>query len=100
MKRRFWYVGKMDELRAAFGGRCVDGPANCAGQLEFSHVKPTGLCGRGRGVAARYHDIKRNPDCYALRCRRHHRRYDDAHWTRLMAESEEAPCQPSPGNAG
>jgi hypothetical protein len=88
----------MDQLRAAFGGRCVDHDGERKGQLEFSHTKPTGLCGRGRSLAARYHDIKRNPDCYALRCRRHHMRYDAAHWTRLLAELEEGAC-PAPDSA-
>lgn len=100
MSRRGYYWGKMDELRAEFGGRCVDGPAGCRGPLEFAHVKPTGMCGRGRGLIGRYHDIKRNRDCYALRCRRHHRRYDDAHWERLLAQSKGGECQTSPGSAG
>lgn len=74
----------MDELRKVFGGKCIlagysdRGP--CDGPLEFAHVKPTGLCSRGRGRANRYHDIKRNPDCYALLCRRHHRRVDAERW--------------------
>lgn len=74
-----YYRGKMRALRRRFGGRCVDrdkGLGDCSGRLEFSHLKPTGVQGRGRGRADRYHDILRNVAAFALRCVRHHRRFD------------------------
>jgi hypothetical protein len=77
----------MDELRALAGGRCQQpgcgakdsGVAYWNGPrlpLEFAHVKPTGLCGQGRGLKHRFLDVLRNPECYALLCRRCHRRLD------------------------
>jgi hypothetical protein len=72
-----YYLLAMDRLREWFGGRCVD--CGSTRRLEFAHVKPTGLCSRGRGKADRYHDIRKNPDCYALRCRRCHRSWDYRH---------------------
>lgn len=44
--------------------------------LEFAHIKPTGLNGKGRGLRRRYLDIKRNPDAYKLLCFICHRRLD------------------------
>lgn len=68
-----YYRGKMALLRQAFGGRCVD--CGVTRRLQFSHVKPTeistvgrGHQSRGRGLPQRYHDIRRHPDAYALRC--------------------------------
>lgn len=66
----------MDHLRKAFGGKC----SKCGGRwslirkgrkyrhrpLEFAHVKPTKLQGRGRGLKNRFFDILRNPDSYRL----------------------------------
>lgn len=73
----------MVQLRLDWGGRCVmaDGTPHM-GRLEFAHLpgKPTGVCGRGRGRTDRYYDVKRNPECYVLLCRSHHRRIDERHW--------------------
>lgn len=80
----------MDELRAHFGGRCERCGANDSGvaywngprrPLEFAHVKPTGLCGQGRGLKNRFLDVLRNPDCYRLLCSRCHRLLDMRKWT-------------------
>lgn len=77
MARPNYYPPRLDALRAQFGGRCVD--CGTRKRLEFAHIKPTGLMGRGRGMPDRYHDIKRNPDCYVLRCRPCHRAWDYRH---------------------
>lgn len=64
-------IGKMIELRAQFGGKCE----YCGNQqeLDFVHIMPTKLSGRnGRGSAERYRDIKDNPQCYVLLCKKHH----------------------------
>jgi len=62
----------MDRLRLSFGGRCKNCGAKRSeskhgrwktGPLEFAHVKPTGLCGMGRGLKRRFFDILRHPDC-------------------------------------
>jgi hypothetical protein len=73
-----WYKGKMEELRQAWGGRCVIGLSGCWNKegLEFAHVKPTKLNGRGRGQPQRYRDIVNNPDCYLLVCRACHAKAD------------------------
>lgn len=79
----------MDALRALFGGRCAKCSAKDSGPtywngprrpLEFAHVKPTGLCGKGRGLQHRFYDILRNRDCYALLCRKCHKAMDDRKW--------------------
>ena len=41
-----------------------------AEDLNFAHVHPTELSGEGRGRQARYYDIKNNPDCYRLMCKK------------------------------
>lgn len=62
------YAGAMEVLRQEWGGRCVE--CNATEDLEFAHLpgKPTGVCGRGRGLPQRYHDVRANPDCYVLLC--------------------------------
>lgn len=83
----------MDALRSAFGGRCK----RCNGRwsltrkpgglrhrpLEFAHVRPTGLHGRGRGLQRRFFDILRHPDAYTLLCKKCHGLFD---CERLTAE--------------
>lgn len=76
-----YYRKKFKELRRERGGKCeldYDGCWKSSG-LEFMHIKATGLIGRGRGQAVRYHDIKNNPDCYVLACRMCHSKWDDLH---------------------
>lgn len=58
------------------GGRCQGVGCSCEKNLEFAHLKPTSVVGRGRGRSDRYLDIKRNPDAYILLCRDCHRRFD------------------------
>jgi hypothetical protein len=68
------------KLREARGDRCencgVKGKTNKEGipSLEFAHIKPTGLNGRGRGQTQRVLDIERHPDAYRLLCKECHRR--------------------------
>jgi hypothetical protein len=100
--RPSFYLGKMDELRARFGGKCVWEGAKDKGEcalgldrrnhprpLEFAHKHPTGCVGRGRGRADRYHDVKNNPECYQLMCRKHHVLYDADFWARKERERRE-----------
>lgn len=72
---------KFDQLRVLFGGRCVDcgverGRDPKHPKLEFSHVKPTPVVGKGRGSWHRYNDIVSHPDAYVLRCYECHRKAD------------------------
>jgi hypothetical protein len=46
--------------------------------IEFAHIKPTGLRGRGRGLDRRYRDILANPDCYLPLCHDCHLAYTQA----------------------
>jgi 5-methylcytosine-specific restriction endonuclease McrA len=48
------------------GGRCERCGSTWA--LEFAHVKPTGLSGRGRGYTQRVIDVRDHPDAYKLLC--------------------------------
>ncbi len=64
--------------------------------LEFAHVAPTPLVGRGRGSTARAYDIRRHPEAYKLVCRACHRKMDgldertrSGHW-RSGPPAEEA----------
>lgn len=78
------YADKLHALRKARGGHCEDcnkrlawRPRRRIWNLEFAHVKPTGLSGEGRGLRQRYMDIKRNPECYALLCWFCHKKRDN-----------------------
>lgn len=46
--------------------------------LQFAHIKPTKLSGRGRGRGKemRYYDIKKHPDHYLLLCTLCHHKLD------------------------
>jgi len=74
-KTNKWIVEAFNKLRELYGGEC----AICGSKerLEFAHVKPTELEGRGRGRKERYYDISSNPDCYMLLCHWCHREHDD-----------------------
>ena len=76
-RRRDYYVGAVERLREARGGACEAarlqlGACRRTAGLEFAHLKPTRVYGRGRGRCQRYHDIKNHPESYALLCRHHH----------------------------
>jgi hypothetical protein len=80
-------------LRIEWGNRCQKcGASGDVKKLEFAHVKPTGLCGQGRGSVHRYYDIKRNPECYRLLCRQPcHKQFDDDMWARKRRELDGRP---------
>ncbi len=48
------------------GGKCAQCPS--AEKLEFAHLEPTGLRGRGRGRKERLFDILKHPEKYVLLC--------------------------------
>src|SRR5688572_10409501 len=71
------YRNRVWLLREERGDKCECTEERCHGEqqpcgskikLEFAHIKPTPLTGRGRGSTRRYYDIKRNPDAYRLLC--------------------------------
>jgi hypothetical protein len=99
--RRGRYSGAVARLRVEWGDRCkrcgkpnrmeLDGQGRERPSLDFAHVKPTGVTGRSRGSAHRYHDIKANPECYQLLCRYPcHKDFDRDYWARKRAEDEAA----------
>lgn len=78
-RQNIWLKKKFNELRdIIFQGRCYN--PYCKGtskELQFAHIKRTKLTGvRGRGMAARYYDIKKNIFCYTLLCKHCHEGYD------------------------
>jgi len=95
----------MDALRRLYGGRCKKCGATRSrlkrgrlktGPLEFAHLKPTGLCGTGRGLKNRFVDVLRNPDCYDLFCQRCHRTLDMGKWIdRMIAAAPPAERLPA-----
>jgi hypothetical protein len=72
------YVHRLDaQLRAERGNKCEEDDCEETFPLEWAHVKPTRMHGRGRGKKNRLVDVKKNPDCYKLLCRPCHRRRDE-----------------------
>jgi len=67
------------ELIEKFGGSCWKNECgeDDPDRLEFAHVLDTPVMGWGRGRNKRYYDVLKNPDCYALFCKYHHKEYDD-----------------------
>ena len=69
-----WARPKLIELREKYGGCCQ----HCGSKddLNFAHIKPTGLSGKGRGMDARCRDIMKNPRSYILLCFNCHKEFD------------------------
>lgn len=59
-------------LYARYGAKCGAEGCGVFVDLQFAHLKPTGLRGRSRGKRSRLLDVLRNPDSYALFCKFHH----------------------------
>jgi len=71
-----WPKMNLNWLRRQYGDMC-----NCCGAthcpLEFAHVNPTGLSGRGRGNTRRFKNIMQYPASYTLLCSPCHIIYDE-----------------------
>jgi hypothetical protein len=97
-RNRDW-PGKLDILRQERGYQCeVEHNGHrcyAKGELEFAHIKPSGLSGRSRGQSRRYYDIKKNPECYKLMCKYHHNKFDREYWRNLQKETENEPSRTS-----
>lgn len=65
------------ELIEKFGEKCQNSRCGATYDLEFAHVKPTGLRGRGRGRKERISDVRKHPECYRLLCGACHELFDD-----------------------
>lgn len=57
---------RRDRLIKQFGGRCVS--CGSTNDLQFHHLIPTEVNGRGRGTQARLKDIESHTDSYTLLC--------------------------------
>ena len=62
------------ELLNEFGNKCISCGADY--DLEFAHIRPTKLSGKGRGRKERYFDIRKNKTSYILLCHFCHLEYD------------------------
>jgi hypothetical protein len=81
-KQNEWVKRRWQRLIEEFGGACD--ACGATWTLEFAHVKPTGLNGRGRGKYRRLRDILRNRDAYRLLCRECHLIMDQREATDAM----------------
>ena len=61
-------------LHEKFGGECWDPKCHESdmANLEFAHIFPTQVKGRGRGRKERIYDVSKNPGSYAYVCKYHH----------------------------
>lgn len=57
-----------------FGGKCE--LCGSTYRLNFAHLMPTKLSGRGRGSQERAMDVRDHPENYALLCEKHHKSFD------------------------
>lgn len=73
------YRAKLKErAKAACGDVCRCGSK----EVEFAHVKPTGLNGCGRGMTHRFLDVIKHPKHYRPMCKSCHREHDRKKWER------------------
>lgn len=66
MRGNAWVNWRWVLLIEEYGGKC-----NACGdtdELEFAHIRPTGLNGCGRGKSRRLRDVLAHPDAYLLLC--------------------------------
>lgn len=97
-RNQYWRAVLASE-RARRGDRCEDcGAAHSTigrriAPLEFAHVRPTGLAGRGRGRNHRARDIKRNPGAYRLLCHKCHYEADRIIGEALPGATVSAPAK-------
>ena len=72
-----WIREQFDNLYLFYNMTCaLCGVPDVRSNLEFAHVRETGLIGRGRGRKERYYDIVNNLDCYRLMHHDCHTYYD------------------------
>ena len=64
-------------LIKAFFGKCWFKDCEKVENLEFFHIKPTELNGKGRGRWQRVYDVINNPCSYGLACKNHHIYFDN-----------------------
>lgn len=57
--------------------KCVGPGPTHIGRIQFAHIEPTGLEGKGRGRKERLYDILKNPDKYVPLCESCHLDFDN-----------------------
>lgn len=67
-RSNLWIKEAFKQLRKEFGGECSKILCSSKTNLQFAHMKETGLSGRGRGRKERYYDIVNNKTSYILLC--------------------------------
>ena len=67
----------LEKLRIIRGNKCLQ--CGNMGKLDFAHVRPTRVSGRGRGMDSRMRDIRHHPNDYILLCRKCHLVLDSIH---------------------
>ena len=69
-----YFTERRRKLVNDFGGIC----AHCTSksELEFAHVIPTKLSGKGRGMPQRIYDVLKHPLNYLLLCSNCHYKFD------------------------
>ena len=70
-----WYRMNRKELEYYFGGCCFF--CYSEDHLEFAHIFPTKINGKGRGSFTRLQDVKKNQLSYLLLCHDCHNKFDD-----------------------
>lgn len=81
-----------ERVMALFEPSCEE--CGSSERLEFAHVQPTKLKGRGRGTYHRLRDVERNHEAYRLLCRPCHVDLDYGGgdpWKPAQRELEEVP---------
>ena len=68
-----WVRKKINQVKVI----CENPICDSVEKLEFAHIKPTKLSGRGRGRNKRYQDFVKNCDCYKILCNECHKAYRD-----------------------
>lgn len=75
-RQRKWSIRKKKELIIFYGAKCNNPACQTTSNLQFAHIKPTGLNGMGRGYTERVLDIMDNIECYMLLCIECHKEFD------------------------
>ena len=73
-RMNLWAKQARKQLKEDFGNSCSN--CNSKATLQFAHIQPTSLNGKGRGRKERILDIRKNRDSYRLLCSTCHSIYD------------------------
>lgn len=82
---------RVEDIKDRIGNRCFHcgGRSTKRNQLEFAHLEPTGLEGRGRGAHHRRLDLLKHLDKYTYLCHCCHKDFDNGNRKKMQPESIE-----------